>query len=107
MVTIQSRSQAIVTDWRAWIVTFLMLGWPAFGIVAETNLLLESAVPFVYGYLLILHAIVQDFPGFYVFWVGFTLYCFSIATLLVSSFDWIRIRRTSSKQPDRESITGE
>lgn len=107
MEDLQGRSRAIVTDRRIWGTTCLLLGWPAFGILAETELLLDSAAPFVYGYLVVLRAVVRDFPADYAFWAGFALYCFGVATLLVTAFDRVRARLTSFRQSNRESTIGE
>lgn len=107
MEAIQRRFQAIVTDWRIWSLTILLIGWPVIGLLAEITFILESATPLIYIYQLLLHALIQDFPGFHLFWAGFALFCFSSATVLFSTIDWVRIRQTTSKESARESTTND
>lgn len=90
MVITRRQIQSLVTDLRVWGITCLLLGWPALGVLLQINAVVELATPIVYVYLLALNAIVRDFPGVYPFWVGFALFCFGTATVLVSAYDRIR-----------------
>jgi hypothetical protein len=71
--------------------TLLLAGWPAVGMLAEIDFLLEAATPILYVYQFVLWAVLRGFPGFGLFWVGFVVFCFGTATVLVSLVDRIRI----------------
>lgn len=99
MVTVQRRARTIAADRRVWGVTCVLVGSPAFGILAGANVVLELATPLVYAYLLVLGAIGGTFPGVVPFWIGFALFCFVVATVLVGTFDWVRNRRAGPPKP--------
>lgn len=93
------------TDRRIWGVTVLLVGWPALGVSTGIEFVRESATPVVYAYLLALNAVVPGFPGTLPFWVGFVVFCFGVATVLVGLFDWMRTR--SLLADFRERLTTE
>lgn len=98
MVTPQRRIQSIVTDFRIWGVAGFLWGSPALGALLQTTVVTELTTPLAYLYLLVLDAFVHQYPGFYAFWIGLALFCFAIAAILVSLFDWIRVRIVSDGQ---------
>jgi len=107
MVSVRRHLRTVLTDLRILGLTGLLFGWPVTGIVADVDVLLELATPLVFAYQLLLLAVIGGFPGFHAFWVGFVLFCFTASTLLFSAVDWVRFRRTTSKEPTHESITND
>jgi len=90
----------VATDRRVWGVTLVLVGWPALGLVTQVDVLAESSTPFVYGYLVVLSALVRDLPGGLPFWAGLVVFSFAVAVALVGLYD--RVRDLSAAGESRE-----
>lgn len=102
MSEMRPRVRKIATDRRIWGGTLVLVGWTALGMLTQVDLVAESSTLLVYVYLLALSVFVQNLPGGPPFWVGFIVFCFGTATVLVYLFDRVRALRTATGNKERE-----
>lgn len=93
----------IVTDRRIWGVTSFLVGWPALGMLTRQSVVLETATPMVYVYLIALNAVAPGFPSNVLFWVGFVCFYFVGTAVLVSLFDWVQTRRVAANWANQQT----
>lgn len=92
--------QTVATDRRVWGLTGLLAGWPALGMVTRQGVVLETATPMVWVYLVALNGVVPGFPSDALFWVGLVGFYFVVAAVLVGLFDWVRTRTVGAERSD-------
>jgi hypothetical protein len=91
-MTLMRSLRDVASDWRVLGVSGFLILWTAAGVLVQSNVVLESAVPLAYVYLVALSLFGGTFPGMLVFWCGYVLFCVLVAVVLVGLFDWLRAR---------------
>lgn len=91
-VSLKRLVRSVVTDWRIHAVSGIFLFLIAISILFEWDILLEFNLPLAYSYLFVISLFGGAFPSGVVFWIGYAMFCFLIATILVRLFDWGRAR---------------
>lgn len=85
-----TRLRGLALDWRVWALTVVFLGWYALGTVtpdaSPAHVLAIPAFVLMYFYYATFGLLTMQF-GIVSFWIGFALYCFSVAVLVVWSLD--------------------
>lgn len=95
----QGRLPSVLMDPRVWGVASFPILWMAIGVAMKIDAMIALGMPAVYPYLFVLQIAGGALVISPVFWVGFVLYCFVSAAVLVSAFDWVRGRLSLSSRP--------
>lgn len=87
------RLRFLALDWRMWALTTLLLGWYVLGTVTPDanpiHLITDPIFALMYIYYVSLGLLTVQL-GSVSFWVGFVVYCFAIAVVIVWSVDMMR-----------------
>jgi len=94
-VSLAHRVRSSGVDWRRLVLAGLFVLWTAVGVLIQSDIVLEFVIPFAYSFLVVFGLFGQSFPNTIVFWIGYAIFCFLVATVLVSLFDWVRTRVAS------------